>query len=232
MIRRTIQYFLIFRNKTRVWLEKPTTSKIRSLATKIQRFAQWVEDIAFEKIHGLDCSGYIPTDSLVTEYSASQAHARFYQAIRCAHIKELLREARKTALNFDNFIDLGSGKGKACFYASKKMKFKKIIGVEFSDPLVQAANDNKRAFKADNIDFVNLDASIFKLPSGINIIFLFNPFDEFILAKFLENNGDYFRRHQSLIAYANDHHRLTLTKFGFSTIYRNQNSRCSLHQYM
>lgn len=232
MIRHTIQYFHIFRNKTRVWLKKPTPSKMRSLDRKIRRCGQWVEDFAFEKLHGLDCSGYIPNGSLVTEYSASQNHASCYQAIRCVHIRELLKEARKTGLTFDNFIDLGSGKGKACFYASRKMKFKKIIGVDFSDPLVQAANDNKRAFNADNINFINLDATIFKLPAGINLIFLFNPFDEIILAKFLQNNEDYFRSHQCLIAYANDLHRLTLAKFGFSTIYRNQNSYCSLHQYM
>jgi len=232
MIQHVMQDLLVFRNKTHAWLKKPAKSKIRSLAGRLHQCRHWIEDTAFAKIHRLDFSGYISNDELITEYAASRDHACFYQAIKCAHIKELIEEARKTDILFENFIDIGSGKGKACFYASKKMELKQIIGVEFSKPLVDAANQNNRAFGADNIVFVNIDASDFSLPPVSSIIFLFNPFDEYILLKFLQRNIDYFRSYPCVIAYANDHHRLALARFGFNTLYRNQNSRCSLHQYI
>lgn len=231
MTQQVVRDLLVFRNKTHAWLKKPTKIKMRSLAAKFHQCRHWVEDTTFTKINRLDCSGYISNDELVTEDSASRDHACFYQAIKCTHIKELIEEARKTDIAFENFIDIGSGKGKACFYASKQMELKQIIGVEFSKPLVDAANKNEQTFGADNIVFVNIDASHFSIPPARSIIFLFNPFDEYILLKFLNKNIDYFRIHQCVIAYANDHHRLALAKFGFSTIYRNQNSCCSLHQY-
>jgi len=51
---------------------------------------------------------------------------------------------------------------------------------------------------------------------------MFNPFDEFILDKFLINNINHFQEHKSVIAYANDIHRESLLDFGFTTLYRNK----------
>jgi hypothetical protein len=177
----------------------------------------WMEDQLFEKWHGLDCSGFIDRHELETSYSSALAHSRAYQAVTCVAIRELLDEARKTGIVFDHFIDLGSGKGKA--------------GVEFSAPLVRAADRNIREFGADNICFVNADAAGFSLPAGDNLVYLFNPFGEAILLEFLNNNMDKFRRSRSIIAYANDKHRLCLAKAGFVTLFRNQDSQSSLHQY-
>ena len=40
------------------------------------------------------------------------------------------------------FLDIGAGKGKACFYASPR--FERVIGVEYSALLVDAAKANLR----------------------------------------------------------------------------------------
>jgi SAM-dependent methyltransferase len=214
------------------WLKKPRADKLRSVAAKGRRTIDWAEDVLFEKWYRLDCSGYIPNSDLETVYAASRPHAVCYQAVRCVHVGLLIDEAKKTGIVFDNFIDLGSGKGKACFYAANKYRFKQLIGVEFSGPLVEAADANRKNFGAPNIRFLHMDAAQFALPEGNNLVFLFNPFGEFILRKFLENNIDQLRQSRSVIAYVNDHHRLCMTRLGFSTLFRSQNSRSSLHQLM
>lgn len=213
------------------WLKRPLSHKLRSLSTKAQRAMNWIEDTLFEKWHRLDCSGFIDNHALETRYSSSLPHSRAYQAVSCAVIRELIGEAEKTGIEFDHFIDIGSGKGKACFYAATKSRFRSILGVEFSAPLVEAADANTRKFGVDNICFVNADAATFSLPAGDNLVFLFNPFGETILLEFLKNNMDKFRQSRSVIAYANDQHRLCLARAGFVTLFRNQDSQGSLHQY-
>jgi SAM-dependent methyltransferase len=213
------------------WLKRPLSHKLRSLSSKARGVTGRIEDTLFEKRHGLDCNGFIENHELETSYTSSLAHSRAYQAAGCAIIRELIGEAEKTGIVFDHFIDLGSGKGKACFYAATKSRFRGIIGVEFSAPLVEAADANARKFGVDNICFVNADAAGFSLPAGDNLVFLFNPFGEAILLEFLKNNMDKFRQSRSVIAYANDQHRLCLARAGFVTLFRNQDSQGSLHQY-
>jgi len=213
------------------WLKRPLSHKLRSLCNKAWRVMGRIEDALFERWHGLDCSGFIKNHELETSYSSALPHSQAYQAITCAAIRELLDEVKKAGIVFDHFIDLGSGKGKACFYAAAKYEFKSIIGVEFSAPLVEAADANARKFGAANICFVNGDAAGFSLPAGDNLVFLFNPFGEAILREFLKNNIDKFRTSRSVIAYCNDKHRLCLATAGFVTLFRNQDSQASLHEY-
>jgi SAM-dependent methyltransferase len=220
-----------WQDRISTWLRRPLKHKLRSLSNKAAGVISWIEDRLFEKWHGLDCSGFIDRHELETSYSSALAHSRAYQAVTCAAIRELLDEARKTGIVFDHFIDLGSGKGKACFYAAANYRFRRLIGVEFSAPLVRAADRNIRKFGADNICFVNADAASFSLPDGDHLVYLFNPFGEAILLEFLKHNMDRFRRSRSIIAYANDQHRLCLAKAGFVTLFRNQDSQSSLHQY-
>jgi SAM-dependent methyltransferase len=213
------------------WLRKPLAHKLRSAAAKGIDVIHWTADASFEKWHRLDLGGFIGNQDLETVFSASQPHAKAYQAVPCAMVAKLLDEARKTGIVFDKFIDIGSGKGKACFYAAAKGRFNKIVGVEFSGPLVAVADANKRNFSAHDISFLNMDATVFSLPAGDNLVFLFNPFGEVILQQFLENNIERFRQSRTVIAYANDQHRQCLARLGFATIFRNQDSQCSLYQY-
>lgn len=47
-----------------------------------------------------------------------------------------------------------------------------------------------------------------------NLVYKFNPFDEVVLDRFIENNFEHFKTHKSMIAYANDRHKKSLTKYG------------------
>ena len=77
------------------------------------------------------------------------------------------------------FIDLGSGKGRALLLASD-YPFRQIIGVEFGEPLVQAARQNVEAIAesrdVSRISIVHADALEYDLPNEPSILFLYNPF--------------------------------------------------------
>lgn len=214
------------------WLRKPLRYKLRSARAKAIVALHRAADAWFDRRHGLDCGGFIRNEDLQTDCAASLPHARAYEAVTCAAVGRLLDEANKTGIAFDKFIDIGSGKGKACFYAAAHGRFNQLIGVEFSAPLVAAADANKKRFGAHDISFLNMDATVFSLPAGDHLVFLFNPFGEVVLRQFLENNIDRFRQSRTVIAYANDQHRHCLAKLGFVTLFRNQDAQASLYQYI
>ena len=204
----------------------------QSALESIKRKLFYLEDYLFEKRYGYELSGIIPKKYLESNNKNSLSHANAYQAVWCRTLRELFCEAKKTGYNFENFIDIGSGKGKACLYAGTKQFFNNIIGVEFSPSLVTIANRNKDKASSKNITFINADAAEFELPDQTNFIFIFNSFNNVVLEKFISNNINHFKIHNSVIAYANDIQRLTLTKFGFETIFRNQIRKISLYKLL
>jgi SAM-dependent methyltransferase len=202
------------------------------LGESIRRRIFDLEDYWFEKRHGIDVSGIIAKRELIASDQLSYEHAHAYHAVWCRSLRVLFSEARKAGHSFDNFIDIGSGKGKACFYAHCQRAFKKILGIELSASLVDIANRNKSKLAATNVAFLNTDAAEFELPGANHLVFMFNPFDGTVLERFISNNLRHFQDHRSVIAYANDLQRTCLTRFGFETIFRDQTRKISLYRYL
>ena len=190
-----------------------------------------IEDYLFEKMNRLSLEGIVSQEILKSSVKNNLKHATYYQPITCRNLKVILDQAIKTKIAFDCFIDIGSGKGKACFFAAQTLKCKKFIGIEFSLSLVKAANRNKAIFGHRTISFLNEDAATYTLPESKCLIFLYNPFNDIILEKFVANNHGHFRRHASVIAYAYDVHRETLLLNGFRTIFRAADRKLSLYQF-
>ena len=69
------------------------------------------------------------------------------------------------------------------------------------------------------------------MPDSKCLIFLYNPFDDIILEKFVANNYSHFKRHESVIAYAFDVHRETLLLNGFRTVFRAPEKKLSLYKF-
>ena len=84
------------------------------------------------------------------------------------------------------FIDYGSGKGAAIIHA-RTLGFKKTIGVEFAKELHEIAQKNIKKTKLGNIDAIHADATTHIIPSDVSVIYLFNPFDEFVMKKMIQN---------------------------------------------
>jgi 16S rRNA G966 N2-methylase RsmD len=220
-------------DKLRAVMRRSNTEKLYNIEFHISR----ISDFLFEKAYRLDFrrsvfGGELFTDNLISEHGKSAPHATFYLTSLPFILKRIIDEAHHTGCKFDNFIDIGSGKGRPCLYAARTGRFNKVIGVEFSDNLVEIARNNAEKCKLDkDITFVNTDASDYVFPSGKNLIYIFNPFNEHILENLIKTNIAYFEREDALIAYHYDEHRSILTNLGFETIYRNQRLALSLYKY-
>jgi len=189
-----------------------------------------LEDYVYEHMHRLEISSFINKGDMIFEDSVAHEHATAYGAVSCSTMRELFREIRKTGTKYDRFMDIGSGEGKACFYAARKAIASEIIGIEYSSPLLHVALLNLRQQNLDNVNFIQADATKFLFDPGPTIVFMYNPFDADYLEQMITKNLDHFQSNKSVIAYANDCHRHSLVKYGFETIYRNQDTKNSLYQ--
>jgi SAM-dependent methyltransferase len=92
------------------------------------------------------------------------------------------------------FVDFGCGKGRVLMMASE-CGFKKITGVDFSQELCERAKENICAYKARHhndadIEVINSDAVDHKIKPDDTIFYFFNPFDELVFGKILDNITD------------------------------------------
>jgi SAM-dependent methyltransferase len=213
---------------------KPISLKFRGVYDRLEAGIEAARDILFDRWHRLDFGGLIPRDDLVTEFPTAQSQATAYEACSGAAVRtmvfEAMRAAARNGFAFDNFVDIGSGKGKACLYAAREFPFRRVIGVEFSPPLVAVAIRNARRLGMTNVEFVTQDATCYDLPAGNTLVMIFNPFEHQALEDFVVHNHDHFRTNQSMIGYSNDRHRPSLARLEFDTVYRDAILKRSIHQ--
>jgi len=89
------------------------------------------------------------------------------------------------------FLDIGSGKGRALLMAAS-YPFKEIIGVEMVPYFNEIAERNLATYrkarqKGFHIKIENFEATSYPLPEEKTVFFLFNPFTDEVLIKFLSN---------------------------------------------
>lgn len=86
-------------------------------------------------------------------------------------------------------LDVGSGKGRAMVLAAEA-GFSKVIGIEYAPGLVDAAHVNiervKGRFPGTGFELHDGDAIAFGLPKGVDVAYLFNPFDADMLKRWIE----------------------------------------------
>lgn len=186
-----------------------------------------LEDRCFDLRNGIRTRGVVVGADLHTD-SPFKQHATAYHAVWTRNIRTLLRECFARGHKPDVFIDVGCGKGKACFYAARTRRFEKLIGFDFDATLIAAAQVNGQAFGDAPIVFAHRDATEFDLPAGRCFIFMFNPFGAEVMRLFLARNAQAIRDKGSVIAYANDAQREVLERFGFECFYRDSLRKLSL----
>lgn len=90
----------------------------------------------------------------------------------------------------DVFVDLGCGLGRAVILAGMG-PFQRVVGVEISPQLCALARRNvcraRRRLQASKVDIVEADAAEYTLPDDATVLLLFNPFDEPVVRRVLEN---------------------------------------------
>ena len=147
----------------------------------------------FDEIYGTNTAGRVAVENLRIE-SPNSKHGNPYDPVPVSLFTKLLENVNVRHEDYI-FLDLGSGKGRTLLLASN-YPFRKIIGVEYSQPLhavalqniVQYHSDHRRCF---NVESVHIDATEYEIPLEPTICFFYNPFDETImravLAKFRES---------------------------------------------
>lgn len=121
-----------------------------------------------------------------------------------------------------SFIDIGCGNGIPLIYAYKKFNFKSYEGFDFEKRYIKNTKINiaRSIKKPYKINIFQKRAEHYFLDSSKSFfIFMFNPFDNFIMKKFLTNNINILRKNRSVIAYCNCIEIRTIKNFCKKIIY-------------
>jgi len=139
------------------------------------------------KLKGIDFSTQNIYD--LTRTGEYQEHGTALVSTSLDFMTMLLNDLERTIgkpLKRDLFVDYGSGKGAAIIHAHT-LGFHQTIGVEFAKELHEQAQQNIKKLKLQNVQSLYADATTYSLPNEISLIYFFNPFDEIVMKKVIEN---------------------------------------------
>jgi len=174
-----------------------------------------------ERKYDIDTTGFDQLKRL-RKAGASISHATIYMPVSYYLLSKAFKHLPLTTKN--NFVDIGSGKGRALCVAANK-GFKKVTGVEFSGKMCDSARINlestKKRLPLLEYTVHNIDAVDFVIPDDTDCIFFFNPFDDVIMAQVVNNikiSLEKFPRDMAVI-YANPLYNNLLFNIGFAEKY-------------
>jgi SAM-dependent methyltransferase len=183
---------------------------LSGVAERVMRHLRWLRsqrqrDIEFDRASGMDTKGLMGLWRLGIR-SDNVRHGNRYEAVDAEVLRRALEGIGRAFHDFA-FIDLGCGKGRALFIASK-FGFSRVIGVEFAPRLAAIAEENCRR-SGICATVVPQDAARFPFPPGNLVVFLFNPFGPAVLTPVMDHltEGPVGERY---IIYVNPKHRACL----------------------
>ena len=144
------------------------------------------ESLWFDMKYKVDTLHTVPLSELKIS-SPNVKHGVQYQPILVRHLKRILDTLKPT--QDDVLVDFGSGKG-IVLLVSSMYPFKKVVGVEFSGQLCSIAKENIDKFRVGNrcnIEINCVDAGDYQIKQDETIFYFFNPFDQVIMQKVIDN---------------------------------------------
>ena len=150
-------------------------------------------------------------------------HGKAYMPAWTSEIKRSFDYVFSTVkdINEYSFIDIGCGKGKVVIIwqllSIKHGIELDIYGVDYYREVIQKAKENYRKVFGIEGNFLEEDAASLSCSEfgEKNIFFLYNPFDQYLLDKFLGT----LENHPAYIIYNNPQHGDELVKHGFEAIH-------------
>ena len=148
---------------------------IRAVRSRKTVRRQREADRAFDADRRVDTADWVLAPDLVTA-SSNRGFAVRYEPSNVEDFERLMAKLDVDHSEFV-FVDYGSGKGKVLLLAAA-YPFKRIVGVEFSPPLVQVARENIAQLGSDaaRVELVLKDATEFEPPPEPLVLYFFNPF--------------------------------------------------------
>jgi hypothetical protein len=130
-------------------------------------------------------------------------------------VKKLLKEINNK--KDYHFIDVGSGLGILLIYISINYNFISYNGVEINKKFIKDSLENLKKNKHKNkklITIKNISAEKIILDKNKRYaIYLYNPFNELVLYKFLQKNHKNIKKNQSIILYVSNKKEIVFEKF-------------------
>lgn len=180
------------------------------------------KEAALDRALGVHTSGNVALSRLRIE----GPHRRFGVNYRGTDPEEFARAfARLEIAPADfTFVDLGSGKGRALFFA-EQLGFRHIVGVEFARELHEAAEANVARYRAARpgcADFilVNGDATRYTFPNEPLVVYMYNPFSGKVMAEVATRVQASYDAHPRplYVVYANPFELGAWKELGFDTV--------------
>jgi SAM-dependent methyltransferase len=202
-----------------------------NLVHTLGRVAIDLHEWLFDARNAISTAASVESPEINPDAPEATAHGTRYEAVRLYVLRRLVAQCRKAGPVPRTFVDIGCGKGRACFFAARTGLFSHITGVELSPQLARVAEENSRRFRAAAaIRFICQDATQYSLPSSPCLIFMNNPFDAGVLGRFLDNNRGRISAGQVMVGYFHDFHRATLLDRGFEILFRDPSLSLSLYR--
>lgn len=179
------------------------------------------QEIKGEKKYGIDTTGADELDNLAKK-GIDTSHATIYMPISYVLLEKIFRQLPPKPAQ--HFLDIGCGKGRVLCVAAQH-GFKQITGIDFSKQLCEDAITNlektKGKYPALKYNVVTKDAMNYEIPSGVDCIFLFNPFDVVVMGavvyNIMESAQEYPR--DIIVVYANPLYADLFFEEGFEEIF-------------
>jgi hypothetical protein len=137
----------------------------------------------------------------------------------------IFRSLRWCNQHFPNrpILDLGCGAGRA-LVVSALVGFTDIHGLELDEQLSEQARDNlarfqRRFFLRRQVSIITASVTDYLIEKRAWLIYLYNPFGEIILSKFLEKNASVLLNEDCLFVYVNPMHEHCLLSMGYKNVH-------------
>ena len=170
---------------------------------------------------------FIPVElKNLTITNGDRKKASRYEAVSFYMLEKLLSAFQKVS-RLTSIIDLGSGKGRVLMVASH-FGFTDITGIDFAKELCEQAiaNMNKKNthFPGINWKVINENVENYDIGSQDSVFFMFNPFTDAVLKRFLEKLDASCHQFPRSIyfLYASPQYQKLLLDDGYAIIYQEQ----------
>jgi SAM-dependent methyltransferase len=179
-------------------------------------------EIRGEKEYQLHTTGFDELKSLEKQ-GTDISHATMYMPANYFMLEKMLGRITVNASN-NCFIDIGCGKGRVMIVAAH-YGFKKIAGVEFSKQFCAEATKliktKEKEFINTSFSVINRDAADFIIPDDATTIFLYNPFDAFIMKKVVKYIEESLLRvpRNMQVVYINPQEKYLFLRAGFTEVF-------------
>lgn len=178
-------------------------------------------EIKGEKKYGIETTGEDELKHL-DKKGIDISHSTIYMPAGYDMLEELFSQPLIKHCN--HLLDIGCGKGRVLCVAAH-FGFSHLEGLEFSKIFCKEAEANleiiKQRIPSIKYNIVNNDAFYFEIPTSVDCIFMFNPFDEIIMSGVINNIELSLKKNPRnlSVVYMNPLHKKLFIDTGYNEIF-------------